>query len=711
MASECIPWRTLARVQLAPSSGLIMTPWPIVPTRMVPFVAMLHLLTPSRASDYTILGTRATSTPGRRRAYGQPASHPILPSPLRHGRQQGVDVRSDGPDRRSRARARSGRRGAAARRPASHARRHERDPVQEHLARPAVGGRPQTSGKRRSLGREGRSAAGEVPVVVHHRDPAQAHRLRREKGGRRRRHCRDVDAAGHARREHVPPWRARQVVPRVAALRRAGAASGLGGGAQNGRVRARRSRPAAAGGQGRRQALRRPRRVALARSPLAPGDGGAGRRDECARLPARVHRSSVQRGVRARRADDEAVGGGRRALRAHVGRALPAARHRSTRHGRGDSSDRTRALHAVERRGDSGPAADGRSLSSPGGDAAGLRHDRARDASAHDWHRQGDDEVGGAAMPARTGEQYIKGLQQQEPEVWLGGERIKNVTLAAWGAAAEYFGRGRPEFADNIRRYYEHIRENDLTLTHSLINLQRSRTLSGVFNLQEGTALQVKRETDAGVIVSGARVLATLGPLADEIAVYSPRLARHTEPHSPFALNFAIPCGTPGLRFLCRESFDLGRSHFDHPLGSRFEEMDCVVFFDDVLVPWERVFLLGDVDLLNGTAMTTHSAAHTAHQNAAKNLAKCEFVLGVALLMTETLGNAQLPHSEERLGELTMYTELMRACMRAAEADAQLDQWGVMCPVPLQVELTRNLFMTAYPRVGEILQLLGSASS
>ena len=285
-----------------------------------------------------------------------------------------------------------------------------------------------------------------------------------------------------------------------------------------------------------------------------------------------------------------------------------------------------------------------------------------------------------------------------------------NVTFAAWSAAAEYFGRGRPEFARNIRRYYEHISENDLTLTHSLINLQRSRTISGVFNLQEGTALQVKRETGAGIVVNGARVLATLGPLADEIAVYSPRLARHTEPHSPFALNFAIPCGTPGLRFLCRESFDLGRSHFDHPLGSRFEEMDCVVFFDDVLVPWERVFLLGDVDLLNGTAMTTHSAAHTAHQNAAKNLAKCEFVLGVALLMTETLGNAQLPHSEERLGELMMYTELMRACMRSAEADAELDQWGVMCPVPLQIELTRNLFMTAYPRMIEILQLLGSSS-
>ncbi len=393
-------------------------------------------------------------------------------------------------------------------------------------------------------------------------------------------------------------------------------------------------------------------------------------------------------------------------------------------------------------------------------------------------------------MAARTGAEYIKGLQAQECEVWLRGERVKdvtthpglangvravaslydlqhdpklkdemtfvsptsgerlglsfiiprtrqelerrgammlrwarttcgmmgrspdfmNVTFAAWAAAAGYFARGRPEFGENIRRYYEYISERDLTLTHSLINLQRSRTASGNFNLEEGTALQVVRETDAGIVVRGARILATLGPLSDEIAVYSPRVGRHTETHSPFALNFAIPCATPGLKFLCRESFDLGRSHFEHPLGSRFEEMDCVVFFNDVLVPWERVFLLGDVDLLNATAMSTHSMTHTAHQGAAKNIAKCEFVLGLALMMTKTLGNAHLPHSEERLAELMLYTELMKACMRAAEADAELDEWGVMCPAALPAESTRNLFMTAYPRMVEILHLLGSSS-
>jgi 4-hydroxyphenylacetate 3-monooxygenase len=393
-------------------------------------------------------------------------------------------------------------------------------------------------------------------------------------------------------------------------------------------------------------------------------------------------------------------------------------------------------------------------------------------------------------MPARTGRQYLEGLRGQEREVWLAGERVRdvaehaglasgaraiaslydmqcepglqetmtykspatgapvglsfiiprtqedlvrrremmlrwaratcgmmgrspdfmNVTFAAWAASADYFGRGRPQFADNMRRYYEHIRENDLVLTHSLINLQRSRNVSGLYNLEEGTALHCVRETDAGIIVRGARILATLGPFADEIAVYSPRVPLHTEGHNPFALNFAIPCGTKGLRFLCRDSFDQGRSTFDYPLSSRFDEMDCVVFFDDVLVPWERVFLLGDVELLNRTGIETNFSAHSAHQGALKNLAKCEFVLGVALLMTETLGNSQVPHAESYVGELMLTTSLMKACIRGAEADAKLDKWGVMCPDPVMIESTRNLFMTAYPRMIEILHLLGSSS-
>jgi 4-hydroxyphenylacetate 3-monooxygenase len=231
-----------------------------------------------------------------------------------------------------------------------------------------------------------------------------------------------------------------------------------------------------------------------------------------------------------------------------------------------------------------------------------------------------------------------------------------------------------------------------------------------VQTLNEDTALRVVRDTDAGIVVRGSRVLATLGPISDEIAVYSPRMRKMGAGHSPYALNFAIPTNTSGLKFLCRESFDLGRSHFDHPLGSRFEEMDAIVFFDDVLVPWERVFLFGDIDLVNDTAVATGSHIHTAHQGAAKNVAKSELVLGVALLMAETLGSTQVPHVQERLGELMVHTEVMKASLRAAEADAQLDRWGVMCPAGLPLEVIRTLFTNVYPRMAEILQLMGSSS-
>ena len=91
-------------------------------------------------------------------------------------------------------------------------------------------------------------------------------------------------------------------------------------------------------------------------------------------------------------------------------------------------------------------------------------------------------------------------------------------------------------------------------------------------------------------------------------------------------------------------------------------------------------------------------------------MAKSEFLLGVALLMAETLGSTQQPHVQERLAELMVHTEVIKACLRASEADAKLDERGVMCPAALPLEAVRTLFMNVYPRMVEILQLLGSSS-
>jgi 4-hydroxyphenylacetate 3-monooxygenase len=287
-----------------------------------------------------------------------------------------------------------------------------------------------------------------------------------------------------------------------------------------------------------------------------------------------------------------------------------------------------------------------------------------------------------------------------------------NVSIMAMAGAGDYYARNRPEFKQNIIAYYEYARERDLVLTHTLVNLQRNRAPLGTpLEDQTDVALSVVRETDEGIVVRGARVLATLGPLADEIAVYPAR--SHRLPGTALdrhAFAFAIPCGAPGLRFLCRESYDLGRSRFDHPLGSRFEEMDAIVFFDDVLVPWERVFLYGDTDLCNNASMATSQYCHSGHQVVTKNVAKCEFVLGVAGLMVKTLGSGSLPHVQGMLAELIEDLEITKALLGASEVNAELDQWGVMCPARAPLTVARNLFIRMYPRMMEIIQLLGGSS-
>ncbi len=289
-----------------------------------------------------------------------------------------------------------------------------------------------------------------------------------------------------------------------------------------------------------------------------------------------------------------------------------------------------------------------------------------------------------------------------------------NVSLMAMAGAGDFFAQNRPEFKQNVISYYEYVREHDLTLTHTLVNLQRNRRPAvNSRNFSTDVALAVVRETDAGIIVKGARVLATLGPLSDEIAVYPTRgqqLGSGGEEAWRYAFAFAVPCGIPGLKFLCRESYDLGRSAFDHPLGSRFEEMDAIVFFDDVLVPWERVFLYGDVDLGNDISSATNQYTHSGHQVVTKNVAKCEFVLGLASLMVKTLGSEAIAQVQALVAELIEDLEVMKALLLAAEAQAELDRWGVMCPARVPITVARNLFIRIYPRMVEIIQLLGSSS-
>ena len=283
-----------------------------------------------------------------------------------------------------------------------------------------------------------------------------------------------------------------------------------------------------------------------------------------------------------------------------------------------------------------------------------------------------------------------------------------NRAMTGYAAGAAFLAEADPRFGANAVRYHEYLREHDLCLTHTLIPPQANRAASLAKQADPFLAARVKEETDAGIVIRGCRMLATL-PISDEIMVFPSTVLKGTEEDAPYAFGFSIPNNTAGLRFICRESVDYGRSHFDHPLGSRFEEMDAVVVFDDVFVPWENVFLYRDVVRCNQAYARTGAVVHMTHQVVVKNIAKAEFMLGLAHLLVDTIGAEVFQHIHEKLAELWVNLETMKAFLRAAEADAALDEWGVMRPAWNPLDAARNLFPRLYPRMVEIIQQIGAS--
>lgn len=305
----------------------------------------------------------------------------------------------------------------------------------------------------------------------------------------------------------------------------------------------------------------------------------------------------------------------------------------------------------------------------------------------------------GDAMHHRA--EFTQGMMGRMPD-------YLNRAIAGYAGSADFLTVQNADFAQNMKAYHTYLRENDLSLTHTLINPQINRSLSMAKQKDPFLAARIKEETDAGLIIRGARMLATL-PIADEIMVFPSTLLRSPEEDAPYAFGFAIPTNTKGLKFQCRESFDYERSHFDHPLGSRYEEMDAVVFFDDVLVPWERVFLYRDVEICNQAYAATGTVWHMAHQVLCKNIAKTEYLLGLVSLMVDSIGIEKFQHVQEKVATIWINLETMKAFRFAAEQQAELNDYGVMTPAIAPLDAARNLYPRLYPEMVETVRKLGAS--
>ena len=323
------------------------------------------------------------------------------------------------------------------------------------------------------------------------------------------------------------------------------------------------------------------------------------------------------------------------------------------------------------------------------------------------------DRVGSSFLQPRTKEDLAKRTAMMKSWANFSGGIMGrtadylNSSVMAMAAAKDFFGGEGKDFASNIERYYEHVRENDLLLTHTLINPQSNRGAGPSKQADPFIAARVVEKNQEGVIIRGARMLATL-PMADEIVVFPSTVIRSGQDDVPYSIAFALPVSAKGLKFICRESF-ASESSYDHPLASRFDEQDAVVVFDDVLVPWERVFILEDPEKANRVSEATDAIVFMAHQATVREAAKVEFVAGLATLIAETIGVDQFPQVQERISDILLTAETMKAFLVASEANSKINRWGLMTPDYVPINSARNLWPRVSPALAVVLKQIGAS--
>lgn len=286
-----------------------------------------------------------------------------------------------------------------------------------------------------------------------------------------------------------------------------------------------------------------------------------------------------------------------------------------------------------------------------------------------------------------------------------------NIQLTASRQMAAFFGERDKKYTTNLVEYHEYVRERDLCLTHAFGHPQVNRSV-GLSELPDPyVAVGVVDTCAEGVVVRGARNLATLAPFSDEIfaPVYRP-LRPDVEEDRKYCIGFSVPSNIKGLRFICRPSHDYGAALGDYPLSGQYDEMDSLAVFDDVIVPWERVFQYDDVEL--GNRALAHTAIYRQYmqQVAVKNIAKLEFILGIVHGITEGIGIGVYGHVQEKTAEVIDTIETCRAYMRAAEADAErLEGAEGVWPAPEPWIAMRHWYPDAYARVVAIVQQLAAS--
>ena len=230
----------------------------------------------------------------------------------------------------------------------------------------------------------------------------------------------------------------------------------------------------------------------------------------------------------------------------------------------------------------------------------------------------------------------------------------------------DVFRKHSPERAKALIDYFDHAMKRDLFLTYVIINPQAERAKDWGQQADDLVA-RIVDEDAGGITIRGAKMLGTSSIMANEVLVANLQPLKPGE--EDLAFSCALPINTKGIRILSRKSYESAAvSIFDNPLSSRFDENDALMYFDDVKVPWDRLFVYRDTDVCRQQFHETYGHSYQNYQAQIRLSVKIKFLAGMARRLTEAIGTTKIPAVSEKLGYMAAQASMVEAMLSGMEA-------------------------------------------
>jgi len=268
------------------------------------------------------------------------------------------------------------------------------------------------------------------------------------------------------------------------------------------------------------------------------------------------------------------------------------------------------------------------------------------------------------------------------------------------GANPDFYG----QFSENAKSWYKRTQEAVPFINHALVNppIDRDKIADDVKDVY----ISIDKETDSGIYVSGAKVVATSSALT-HYNFLGQNMAAEINDDS-MAIMFIADMRSPGIKLICRPSYELQAaatgSPFDYPLSSRFDENDAIFIFDNAFIPWENVFVHRDIEMLKAFYPKSGFVNGYTFQSATRMSVKLDFIIGILSKALKATGTENFRGVQVQLGEVIGWRNLIWS-LTDAMAGAP-DSWvgGAVLPSMKAATAYRIFSTEAYPQIKAIIE-------